>query len=150
MNVSNPIQIAISFYDGPTEGFVRGVESGFTHYFKAVAWDEGQDRRLYLLGRLEERVFDQLLALVETSQTISNEVFAPVWKFSDTDREALANKLVEEGRRSLDSPAFLVLGANLLNDFEVVAPTEPQLQRAISLAQLQSPGSLADWLALST
>ena len=150
MKISSPIQIALSFYDGPTEGFVRGVESGFAHYFKVVAWDDAQDRRLYVLGRVEERAFDQLAALLaETGQTISSAVLVPAWKFGDTAREALANKLVEEGRRSLVSPTFLVLGAGLLDDLEVVTPTEPQLKRAISLAQLQPPGNLGDWLALS-
>lgn len=150
MNASSPRLVAVGFYDGPTEGFVHGFESGFAHYFKAVAWDDEQDRRLYVLGRVQEHVFDRLVALLtEAGQTTSSAVLAPMWKFSNTEHEALANKLVEEGRRTLDSPTFLALGTSLLDDFEVITPTEPQLKRAISLGQLPSPGSLGEWQALS-
>jgi hypothetical protein len=123
--------------------------SGFAHYFKAVAWDDEQDRRLYLLGQVEERVVDQLLALLaESGQTTANAVLTPSWKFVDAESEALANKLVEEGWRTLNSPALVVLGSSLIEGFEVVSPTELQLNRAIALAKQQSPGNLSDWLAL--
>ncbi|WP_157597907.1 MULTISPECIES: hypothetical protein [unclassified Rhizobacter] len=127
MKASSPRLVALGFYDGPTEGFVRGVESGFAHYFKAVAWDDDQDRRLYLLGRVEERVVDQLLALLaEPGQAISSAVFTPAWAFGDAQREALANKLVEEGRRTLNSPALVVLGSSLLDSWErLFSPTVP-------------------------
>jgi hypothetical protein len=145
-----PRLIALGFHDGPTEGFVRGVVSDLAHYFKAVAWDDEQDRRLYLLGQVEGYVVDQLLALLaEPGQTVSSAVLTPAWRFSDTEREALANKLVEEGQRTLNSPDLVVLGSSLLEDVEVVTPTEAQLNRAMALAQLKSPGNLGDWLALS-
>jgi hypothetical protein len=150
MSASNPRLVALGFHDGPTEGFVRGLVTGYAHYFKVVAWDNQQDRRLYLLGQVEDRVVDELLALLEApGQTISSAVFAPAWTFGDTELEALANKLVEEGQRTLSSPALVVLGSSLLEGFEVVNPTESQLKRAIALAQRQSPGNLGDWLAVN-
>jgi hypothetical protein len=103
-----------------------------------------------LLGQVEGCVVDQLLALLaKPGQTRSSAVLTPAWKFSDTEHEALANKLVEEGQRTLNSPDLVVLGSSLLEDFEVVTPTDSQLNRAMALAQLKSPGNLGDWLALS-
>lgn len=149
MNASSPRLIAVGFYDGPTEGFVRGFETGFAHYFKVVAWDDEQDCRLYLLGRIEEFVFDQLLALLlEGGQAILGEVFAPAWKFGDANREAQACAIVEKGRRTLNSPTFVVLGKSLLGDFEVIDPTELQLKRAVALSRLKTPGTLDEWIAL--
>jgi hypothetical protein len=151
MNDPKPRLIALDFYDGPTEGFVREIEPGSTHFFRTVAWDERQDRRLYLLGRNQGRVFDELLELLaESDQIASGVVFIPAWNFDSAEREACANKVVEEGRRSLHSQAFLALGTNLLDDFEVVTPTQAQLKWAIDPAQLQSPGSLGDWIALGS
>lgn len=150
MSAPSPRLVALGFHDGPTEGFVRGVVSGLVHYFKLVAWDDDQDRRLYLLGQVEPRVVDQLLALLaESGQTASRAVLTPAWKFRDAEDEALANKLVQEGQRTLSSPALVVLGSSLLEGFEVVDATESQLKRAVALAQLQVPGNLDDWLALN-
>jgi hypothetical protein len=149
MDASNPRLVALGFHDGPTEGFVRGVVSGFDHYFKAVAWDEAQDRRLYLLGQVEERIVRQLLALLaDSGQDMSSSVLTPAWQFGDKEYEALANKLVNDGKRTLNSPSLLVLGSSLLEGFEVIKPTESQLKRAIALAQLELPGNLGSWLAL--
>jgi hypothetical protein len=148
MSASSPRLVALGFQDGPTEGFVRGFVGSHAHYFKVVAWDDQQDRRLYLLGQVQVRVVDELLALLTApGQTVSSAVLTPAWTFGDTELEALANKLVEEGQRTLGSPALVVLGSSLLDGFEVMKPTESQLKRAIALAQWQSPGNLGDWLA---
>lgn len=148
MSVPDRKIIAIGFYDGPTEGFVRGLESDSVHYFKVVAWDDGQDRRLYLLGRVEGSVFDQVLALLGEMDQPRSAVLTPLWRFDNAEREASVNQLVEAGRRALDSATQFALGLSLLGECEVVVPTKPQVELAFTLARLSTPGSLEKWLAL--
>lgn len=149
MEASNPRLIALGFYDGPIEGFVRGITSGLAYYFKAVAWDPEQDRRLFLLGQVEERVFEELLVLLaESGQSVSHPVLTPAWEFRDKEREALANMLVDVGRRALRTPSLVALGSSLLEDLEIVTPTASQLTRAMAYAQSLFPRDLGRWLAL--
>lgn len=150
MRASIPKLVALGFHDGPTEGFLRGVVNGNAHYFKVVAWDDLQDRRLYLLGQLKEHVVDEFLSLVAApDRTALSAVFVPNWTFGNTVLEARAEELVKAGRSTLSSPDLVVLGSSLLEGFEVVNPTESQLRWAKAFAQSPSPGRLADWLALS-
>lgn len=151
MAMSSPRLVALSFYDGPTEGFIRGIGGDLVHFFKVVAWDEGQNRRLYLLGQVEVRIFEQLLAtLAAPEQPTPGGMWTPIWKFQDIELEARANSAVEEGRSSLAAPAILALGESLLDDFEIVIPTEAQLVSAQALAHAGWPGNLSDWLALGS
>src|SRR5687767_80768 len=131
MGTSNIRLIALGFYDGPTEGFVLGIGGDLAHFIKVEAWDEDQNRRLYLLGGVEVSTFEQLLAtLAATEKPTSEPMWLPSWKFHDIDLEARVNSIVEEGRRSLDTPAILALGESLLDAFEIVTPTEVQLAHA--------------------
>jgi hypothetical protein len=150
MEASNPRLIALGFYDGPIEGFVRGITSGLAYYFKAVAWDPEQDRRLFLLGQVEERVIEELLVLLaESGQSVSHPVLTPAWEFRDKEREALANMLVDVGKRALRTPSLVALGSSLLEDLEIVTPTASQLTRAMAYAQSPFPRDLGRWLALN-
>lgn len=149
MSLSSPKLIVLEFYDGPTEGFVRRVEYGLVYYFRTVAWDAQQDRRLYLLGIVDESVFVKLLGLLnERNPMMGKVVLTPIWEFDNSEQEIQANKLIEESQRTLNSPDLVVLGTSLLEDFEVLNPNEAQLRLAISLAQSGVRINLEEWFSL--
>jgi hypothetical protein len=149
MAASNPRLIAINFYDGPTEGFVSSVDDGFAYFFKVAAWDEGQDRRLYVLGDVPRSTYQELVEiLMSQQQGAFSPVWVPSWKFVDPEVESRVNNIVEMGRSSLRAPAMLVLSESLLEAWERVMPNEAQLARLEELLQGDWPGSLNDWLGM--
>ena len=150
MTTLTPKVLALAYYDGATEGFLNGMDDNEVYFFKVVAWDRDQDRRLYLLGRVDGPMYLELLdILAKTHQAPTSSTWTPAWTFGDPESEARANSLVEIGRCSLDTPALLALGEDLVGAIEVVRPNAEGLVRAIALAHESKPGDLADWVAQS-
>ena len=59
--ISKDIKIlALSYYDGATEGFIDGMWDSNIYFFKVVAWDQNQDERLYLLGKVERDILPRI------------------------------------------------------------------------------------------
>jgi len=58
-----PTMLALGFYDGVTEGVGRNVAGESDAYFTMLAWDEGQDMRVFAVVPLEVGAFDRLFAL---------------------------------------------------------------------------------------
>jgi len=54
-----PVVIAFEFYDGPTRGIL--LLKGYPHYFQVIAWDEGQDSRLFAVSKIPTDLFRQVL-----------------------------------------------------------------------------------------
>lgn len=141
--------IALSFYDGPVEGFVKNVTDDRVYFFKVVAWDDRQDRRLYLLGNVADNMYQELLEILTAAgQLTSSEACVPSWSFSDGQLRVRADRIVDVGRSSLDGAELMVLGESLLDTFEVVSPNDAQLTNAKILSHADMPGELTDWLAL--
>jgi hypothetical protein len=145
-----PKLITLAYYDGATEGFVNGMANDRVYFFKVVAWDRSQDKRLYLAGEVDRSVYLELLdVLGQTHQATASLIWTPSWIFSSRELEARANNLVAIGLRSLSTPAFLALGEDLLGAVDVVQPNQKGLERAMALAKASTPGCLEDWLALA-
>lgn len=150
MNTTTPKVLALSYYDGAIEGFIDGMGDDQVYFFKVAAWDIGQDRRLYVLGQVARAIYLELLDILMTSQRVpASSTWAPTWVFANPEMEARANQIVEISMRSIINPAFLALGADLIDAIKVVSPTSHAVARAIALAGGSGPGSLADWLAQS-
>lgn len=147
MTILHPKVIALAYHDGPTEGFIDGMADDQVYFFKVVAWDVDRDRRLYLLGRVDRNVYEQLIELLsKTNQMSMGLTWVPAWTFGDIALEAKANKLVEIGEHSLVKPALLALGTDLASTVEICSPNDKQLAMAIELGRGGSPGHLASWL----
>lgn len=148
MVTSDQKLLALAYYDGATEGFVNGMADDRVYFFKVVAWDQNQDKRLYLLGEVDRDVYQELLDILsQTHQAKTGLTWVPTWTFGSPDLEERANSLVAIGADALRNPAFLALGEDLLGNVEVVHPNETGLESAIALASASKPALLADWLA---
>lgn len=148
MSTLVPKMLILGYHDGETDGFLNGMNDSQVYFFKVVAWDRGQDRRLFLLVQVEQAVYVELLEVLAASgQVPTGSIWAPSWKFNDADREARADKLVHNARRALKTGTVLVLGEDLTRKFEILRPNGAELARAIAMAEAQAPGSLEDWLA---
>lgn len=147
MTVFHPKVIALAYQDGATEGFLDGMADDQVYFFRVVAWDEDRDRRLYLLGKVNRNVYEQLVEILSIANQMSAGLtWVPAWTFGDSALEAKANGLVEIGESSLETPAVLALGTDPAGTVEICSPNEKQLAMAIELGHAGSPGRLADWL----
>ena len=150
MTATTPKVLVLSYYDGATEGFLDGLGDDQVYFFKVVAWDQDQDRRLYVLGQVARAMYLELLDILAKSQRSSTSAtWTPAWMFANPEAEARATEILEIGKRSMSNPACLALGNDLNDTIKVVHPTPNGLAAAISLADESMPGNLADWLALS-
>ena len=148
MHTAAPKVLALSYYDGATEGFLDGMGDDQVYFFKVAAWNTDQDRRLYVLGQVARAIYLELLVILMKSQRVSaSSTWAPTWVFANPEMEARANEIVEISKRSIISPACLALGADLIDAIKVVCPTPNAVASAIALAGGSGPGNLADWLA---
>jgi hypothetical protein len=148
MTENIPKLLVLSFHDGATEGFIDSVADQQIYFFKVVAWDNDQDMRLYIFGKVARFIYLELLDIILKSQPLSTSLaWTPTWAFANSDLEARANAIVEISKRSLSEPAYLALGQNLIDAVKVVDTTPSSLASAIALAGEKTPGNLANWLS---
>lgn len=142
--------LALAYYDGATEGFLNGMGDDQVYFFKVIAWDKDQDRRLFLLGKVDRGIYLELLDILAKTQEVPiGSTWIAAWTFGSPEMHARADSLVVIGKRSLEAPACLAVGEDLLGTMEVVRPNTLGLLNAISLAGASTPGNLADWMAQS-
>lgn len=151
MITTSPKVLVLSYYDGATEGFINGTGDDQVYFFKLAAWDQDQDRRLYVLGQVNRAIYLELLdILVKTQRPSTSTSWIPAWMFAHPEMEARANEIVEISRRSMSNSSHLALGNDLTDAIKVENPKPHALAAAIALANGSMPGNLADWLALNT
>jgi hypothetical protein len=61
--IAQPTMLVMDFYDGDIEGVGLNVMGESEVYFSMLAWDEGQDVRVFAVLPLECGTFDRLFAL---------------------------------------------------------------------------------------
>ncbi len=142
----HPKMLALSYYDGATSRFIDGLVDDQVYFFKVIAWNHDQDRRLFLLGQVDRATYSELLdLLLQTQPHVAGLTWKPTWVFENPEMEARANQLVEIGKHSLSKPDLLLFGENLVGNIEVVNLTPERLAKAIALASEDVPSDLADW-----
>ena len=139
--------IALSYYDGPTEGFLNGLNDDSPYFFKLIAWDASQDKRLFLMNKIDGAVFKELVDLLKNTQAApKGPTWIPTWTFSDLAVASHANNLVEICRSALHGTSFFALAENLPDGIDVLHAPANVLNDAIAQAQKEAPGFLDDWL----
>lgn len=140
-----PKILALSYYDGAIEGFFDDVGNDQVFYFKVVAWDQSQDKRLYVFGRVDKAIYLELLSMFANSHSPTpNPTWAPPWVFVNDAMKNRANEIVEIGRQSMSSPSFFALGDDLNNVIRITPSVTGDLVEEI--ARAGEPGNLEDWL----
>ena len=140
--------IAFGYYDGPTEGLAVTIGGSGPWYFRLVAWDEGQDRRLFAAVRVESTLYDRLIVLIPEEQHSFSAVWTPSWNFALERDQSEADAIVDSCLNSLrQRPGCWVLGERVDDNakvFPVEAADGDDLQRVLSSDQ---PDDLAPWLS---
>lgn len=100
----------VDYYDGATEGFI--AIDGRARYFLVVAWDRGQNRRLYAATDIDPAELVRLEALLsQAGQPPSSKVWMPEWRFVDPADAAEAGEIVGRCKERLLEAGQLELGA---------------------------------------
>jgi len=138
--------IVIGYYDGPIEGFGSRPDGCF--YFRVIAWDAGQDLRLFALWQTS----DDALALLEDRLKGGGEssrypIWVPKWTFKSDEFQQEADDLVDSLRSGLKLKEFL-LGEGIGSELRsVVQFSEALEKRANTVASEGDIGSVDDWLS---
>lgn len=147
MTTTTPKVVATSYYDGATEGFVDGMQDDQVYFFKVVAWDENQDKRLYAMGQVERDVYSELLELLVKSQRVQlSSTWTPSWVFESEQSERRANEIVDAGKRSAIKAAIFAMGDDLTTANKVVPQMPENLFDVFFLSAGQMPGNLEEWM----
>jgi len=88
--------ISLGFYDGTTSGVAQCSRCSRSYRYELVAWDSGQDLRIYSLASLPQRSFDALVRLLSGATSPTWPIWMPELP-SDPARE------VTELSRAIDA-----------------------------------------------
>jgi hypothetical protein len=139
--------LAIGYYDGATEGFIANAADGPVVYFRLLAWDSGQDQRLFVVANIAVEDLSRLEELLRAAgQRPEHEIWIPDFRFGGAESASAAKALVERCRQRLKHGWF-ALGA-LPDDAETLAPVSPDLTADVAAAiASDAVDDLAPWLA---
>ena len=139
---------AFDFYDGAIEGLARSIKQCRNCYFKLIAWDSGQDKRLYAITEVDESKYNKLLALLaRTQERSSTPVWLPSWSFYNEIDKQKANKLVESFQAALPSSKLLALGEDICDDsLSMFQANEQAVYKLSKSLMLDKPDVLSDWM----
>ncbi len=108
MNLDKQI-IGLDYYDGVTEGFLEHSH-GWT-YFRMLAWDTGQDRRLFVCTEVEVLILERLFAMLgKVEPRPVSKSWLPRWHFENGIDENNANIIIESLREEAAKGACFVYG----------------------------------------
>lgn len=146
----SPEVIAFDFYDGATEGIASSVKECGRCYFKLIAWDQGQDKRLYAVTKIDVSKYDQLFTLLTGSQEPpSLLVWIPEWKFRDKKDEQEANNLIDSFQIDMCSSKLLVFGKDISDDSIRIIRIDNQVMGKVKkILRLGKPDDLSNWMPM--
>lgn len=144
-----PSIIAFGYYDGPTEGLALTIGGAGPWYFRLVAWDEHQERRLFASVRVEAGVYQQMMRLIPEEQRSFGPVWVPSWNFARAQDQAAADAIINSCLNLLrQRPSGCWVLGERIDDSAKVFPIEraddDDLQRVLRSDQ---PEHLAPWLS---
>jgi hypothetical protein len=134
--------ISLGFYDGTTSGLIE-LEPGAVFRYDVVAWDSGQDQRVYCLARMPARAFADLIELLSPSEAPRWPQWFPRWEFSSEGQQSVEKILDQAGPYSVAG-----LGTDI-TAIDVALPLEGQAwERAQELRRTGKLQHFHDWLPL--
>jgi hypothetical protein len=105
--------LALGYSDGPTEGFVHAA-SGSCFFFKVIAWDRDQDRRLFALASVDPNLVIELEHVLQKRERLRTPIWAPSWRFKSKEDRKEADQLATRAIKSRSGPWELGLGVSPL------------------------------------
>ena len=142
-----PTILALDFYDGATEGLARSVLREGPCYFKLIAWDRGQDDRLFGVVAVDGRVFQEFVEVTTGDKPDSSAAVRILKHVSfRTASGCDLEECVGRWRKQIVETGFLVCGQSVddpdATRYPVSVSMKPRLTKSISNA---GPEDLSEW-----
>lgn len=147
---NNQLVIAFDFYDGATEGLVHSVKQYSKCYFKLIAWDQSQDKRLYAVSEVDSLKYDKLLELLtQTQEKPSTPVWLLNWKFQSESDEREADNIIKSFQANLSSSKLLAFGEDICDSsLKLMEIDNKVIDKVNKALELDKPDDLSNWLAV--
>jgi hypothetical protein len=134
--------ISLGFYDGTTSGVAQCSHCFKAYRYELVAWDSGQDTRIYSLANLPQEAFDAMVGLL-------SGIKGPTWPFwepnlpSDSTEGRAMNAAIDTQLAKAESPARVIASRQL--DKEILASREITLAARVKLPVARNYSNMKDW-----
>jgi len=121
--------ISLGFYDGTTFGVAQCSQCSRSYRYELVAWDSGQDLRVFSLATLPQQSFSEVVKLLSRAGSPT----WPFWSAALASEPTVSDQLDAELAKA-ESPSCVVagrqidkellLGRNLTDDARTRLPTD--------------------------
>jgi len=146
-DVQLPNVIGFDFYDGVTEGISKKTNEQGSFYFKVIAWDKSQDKRLFFKTSIEDSEYEKIKTFLSKVQTVSNKnVWLPEWKFANGLDKIEVSMLLNGFQRKLES-SYLCFDINKKEGGTHV-DTDDLIDRVKIALSNDDAGNLEEWADL--
>lgn len=105
--------VALGHYDGPTSGVAECRDCPEAYRFEMLAWDAGQDLRVYSLAPLPPDSATELIRAIGAPNPPHWPVWVPTWRFASREREQGAQREVDRVLNRADPARFVIASADL-------------------------------------
>jgi hypothetical protein len=147
MEVQN--MLIIGFYDGITEALRIIEDRRFVVYYKVVAWDHLQDKRIFWVANLPTSDDASCISdIYEEARRLAASQPKVAFDPSGHEQSELLGKLIELGRNWRKSVVSFAAG-NSLRNLSAIAPNERQLALAKKAVYEDAPESIKTWYDLT-
>lgn len=119
--------IALGYYDGPTSGVVQSERNLTTYKFQLLAWDAGQDMRIFSMAPLSSQSFERLVNLLSQIQPPLWPLWVPIWNFPSQETANIVEREVERILGQADFPGLVVAMKSIMSEIvsvKVVMPND--------------------------
>jgi len=143
-----PLGISLGFYDGVTEGFATDLLDGMPGYFDTVAWDSGQDERLFAAVKVDRSSYAKLInSLRAAGETSTETKWLSTWEFSDSRDQVEAEELLRSCRGRLSQEGALLFTPRIAVDPARVFTMDADLKLLLEDVLLRgTPDDLELWM----
>jgi len=130
--------LSLGFYDGTTSGVAQCLDCSKAYRYELVAWDSGQDTRVYSLAALPSESFDALVSVLSA-------VGSPTWPFWSPilPSDSALNAAIDAELAKAEPPARVIASRQL--DKEILASKDLTDSARAKLPQSRDYPDIHDW-----
>ena len=115
--------LSLGYHDGTTNGLVKFDKSGLAFRYDLVAWDSGEEWRVFCLSPLASNDFEVAVQALSDLGDPKWPCWFPIWEFSSEAKKNDAEAAVEATLNRCGRYQFAILSRDLCTSILAVATT---------------------------
>jgi hypothetical protein len=118
--------LSLHWYDGTTSGLAHCGGCSTVFRYDIVDWDSDQERRIFLLSRLDPNEFEHLVSLFSSTETPKWPFWSPKWQFGSNEQREKSKAAVDALLSRADRAEYIIASdRDLSNVFAVKRLSDP-------------------------